>query len=100
MTDPEHQQPQKKKGLQGPTKAETALLPPFPGISLENIHLPQTQGECQKAIEDILAAGICGFDTEARPTFNKGPNATSSSFIMVNVKKHVLKSLKVNRSSK
>jgi len=71
MTDPKHQ-PLKKKGLQGPTKAETALLPPFPGISLENIHLPQTQSESQKAIEDILAAGICGFDTEAKPTFNKG----------------------------
>lgn len=56
----------------GPTKAETALLPPFPGLSLEDIHVPSTRAECQNAVDEILAAGIGGFDTEAKPIFRKG----------------------------
>jgi len=56
----------------GPTKAETALLPAFPGLSLDQIHVPQTPAECQNAVDEITAAGICGFDTEAKPTFRKG----------------------------
>ena len=55
-----------------PTKAETALLPPFPGLTLEQIHVPTTQAECQSAVAEIIAAGIAGFDTEAKPIFRKG----------------------------
>ncbi len=55
-----------------PTKVETALLPAFPGLSLDQIHVPQTQAECHNAVAEILAAGVCGFDTEAKPTFRKG----------------------------
>lgn len=55
-----------------PTKAETALLPPFAGLSLECIHVPGTKAECEAAAREILAAGIAGFDTEAKPTFNAG----------------------------
>ncbi|MBT8044730.1 MAG: 3'-5' exonuclease domain-containing protein 2 [Verrucomicrobiae bacterium] len=55
-----------------PTKAETALLPPFQGLTPEHIHLPRTQGECRDAVTEILTAGIGGFDTEAKPTFKKG----------------------------
>jgi ribonuclease D len=56
----------------GPTKAETALLPAFTGLSHDQIHVPRTQAECQNAVDAILAAGVCGFDTEAKPTFRKG----------------------------
>jgi len=59
---------------EAPSKAETALLPPFPGLSLENIHIPANQAECQNAIDEIMAAGVTGFDTEAKPTFRKGQN--------------------------
>ncbi|MFT6182112.1 MAG: hypothetical protein ACI9NQ_001953 [Paracoccaceae bacterium] len=62
----------KQAKLMGPTKVETALLPPFPGLSLDDIHVPTTRDECQKAVDEILAAGIGGFDTEAKPTFRKG----------------------------
>jgi hypothetical protein len=85
MSKPEHNpnrsgtesgQPEKTKKrrtkLMGPTKAETALLPAFPGLSLDQIHVPQTQAECQSAVDEIVTAGICGFDTEAKPTFRKG----------------------------
>ncbi|MGJ8656078.1 MAG: 3'-5' exonuclease [Akkermansiaceae bacterium] len=58
--------------IQGPTKAETALLPTFTGVSLHQILVPRTKDECQDAVDEIMAAGTCGFDTEAKPTFRKG----------------------------
>jgi len=61
-----------KPKKQGPTKAETALLPPFQGISPDRIYVPSNQAECQNAVDEILAAGIGGFDTEAKPTFQAG----------------------------
>ena len=64
--------PKKRTGTVAPTKAETALLPPFPGLSLDDIHVPSTQAECRQAVEEIYAAGVTGFDTEAKPTFRKG----------------------------
>lgn len=55
-----------------PTKAETSLLPPFAGLSPERIFVPQTRAECQAAADEILRAGVAGFDTEAKPTFRPG----------------------------
>jgi len=55
-----------------PTKAESALLPPFDGLTLDHVHVPSGQAECRQAVADILAAGVAGFDTEARPTFRVG----------------------------
>lgn len=59
-----------------PTKAETSLLPPFPGLPPESILVPQTRAECEAAAAGILAAGLAGFDTEARPTFKPGEKST------------------------
>jgi len=76
-SDPPHQGKAKKQTqLMGPTKAETALLPAFQGLSHAQIHIPRTQAECQNAVDEILAAGIAGFDTEAKPTFRKGQKCT------------------------
>lgn len=55
-----------------PTKAETALLPTFQGLALDQIQVPATQTECQSAVAEILSAGVAGFDTEAKPIFHKG----------------------------
>lgn len=55
-----------------PTKAETALLPAFPGVSPDRIHVPKTTAGCQAAADEIFAAGVTGFDTEAKPTFKAG----------------------------
>lgn len=62
----------KKIRLTAPTKSESALLPAFEGLSLDQIHVPKTRTECQNAADEILAAGLGGFDTEARPTFQAG----------------------------
>jgi hypothetical protein len=55
-----------------PTKAETALLEPFPGLSPDRIFVPMTKAECLAAADEIFAAGVAGFDTEAKPTFRAG----------------------------
>jgi len=55
-----------------PTKAETSLLRPFAGLSPDRIHVPKTKAECEAAADEILAAGVAGFDTEAKPTFRAG----------------------------
>lgn len=78
MSKPQHRPNQRndkalsKPKLTGPTKAETSLLPAFPGLSPDQIHVPSSEAECQVAVDEILAAGVCGFDTEAKPTFRKG----------------------------
>ena len=59
-----------------PTKAETSLLPAFAGLPLKKIHVPETRSQCRDAVDEILAAGLGGFDTEAKPTFRKGQKCT------------------------
>jgi ribonuclease D len=55
-----------------PSKTDTALLPPFGALTLQQILLPSTESELASACADILAAGVVGFDTESRPTFVVG----------------------------
>ncbi|MFA6903572.1 MAG: 3'-5' exonuclease [Gallionellaceae bacterium] len=55
-----------------PTKAEIALLQPFAGLALADIHVPTTVAEFSSAAAEIKAAGVAGFDTESRPTFAVG----------------------------
>ncbi len=59
-----------------PNKAETALMPLFKGLAAECIHVPGTEAECKAAVSAILAAGVAGFDTEAKPTFRVGEKST------------------------
>ncbi|NSL56550.1 3'-5' exonuclease [Uliginosibacterium aquaticum] len=59
----------KKKG---PSKDDTALLPPFPALTLAQIQVPNTPDAFSAAAAEIMAAGSAGFDTEARPTFHVG----------------------------
>lgn len=55
-----------------PTKPEIALMEPFVGLALDQIHVPKTTTEFASASAAIKAAGIVGFDTESKPTFSVG----------------------------
>jgi ribonuclease D len=55
-----------------PSKSDLALLPPFPGLTLQQIHVPTDPAGFAAAAAAITAAGIVGFDTESRPTFAVG----------------------------
>ena len=62
--------------LIAPSKADTALLAPFQGLPLERIHLPKTAEAIEQAGQEIVAAGVAGFDTESKPTFNAGEKSS------------------------
>jgi ribonuclease D len=64
-----------------PSKAETALLEPFVGLSLACIHVPVTNEEFAAATAEIKAAGVAGFDTEAKPTFITGEVSTGPHIV-------------------
>lgn len=55
-----------------PGKEDIALMPPFPGLTLEQVRMPASAGEFADACAAIKAAGIVGFDTESKPTFAVG----------------------------
>jgi ribonuclease D len=55
-----------------PTKDEIALMAPFIGLTLKDIHVPTTKDEFASAAAKIRAVEIVGFDTESRPTFVVG----------------------------
>lgn len=49
-----------------------ALLPLFPGLVLEHIHVPATPAEFAAAAAELAQQRYVGFDTESKPTFTKG----------------------------
>lgn len=55
-----------------PSKPEIALMEPFVGLDLADIHVPDGKAEFSSAAAEIAAAGLVGFDTESRPTFVAG----------------------------
>lgn len=62
--------------LIAPSKAETVLLEPFRGLPLECIHVSKTPEAIEQAGREIMAAGLAGFDTESKPTFNIGEKSS------------------------
>lgn len=53
------------------TEAEPSL-PPYEGIKLADIRLVQSSQDAERALRALLAADAIGFDTESKPTFQKG----------------------------
>lgn len=54
------------------TTLEAADLPIYPGIALHDVRLVDSQGLAGEAQAALMAAEVIGFDTESKPTFNKG----------------------------
>ncbi|QLI82609.1 3'-5' exonuclease domain-containing protein 2 [Chitinibacter fontanus] len=55
-----------------PSKEQAALFPPFAGLELSAIVVPQTAAELAVARADLLAQRFVGFDTESKPVFRVG----------------------------
>jgi ribonuclease D len=62
--------------LERPTKEQIALLPPFVGLSLNQIVLLRSPAQFEDAYRAIEREKFVGFDTETKPTFTKGAEAT------------------------
>ncbi|SMC23081.1 3'-5' exonuclease [Andreprevotia lacus DSM 23236] len=54
-----------------PAKDEINLLPPYPGLTLDQITTVHDAASAQAALDVLLREPIIGFDTESRPTFRK-----------------------------
>ena len=55
-----------------PHKADIAELEPFAGLDLECIFVVSDKRQAGIAIDELLRAAHVGFDTESKPTFQKG----------------------------
>lgn len=55
-----------------PHKDDIAAMEPFTGLLLENIFVVTDERQAALAVEELMQAGVVGFDTESRPTFQKG----------------------------
>lgn len=65
-----------------PAFAETPSdLPPYPGIALRDVRLVRSLADLQAAHAVLMAADAIGFDTESKPTFQKGETSTGPHLI-------------------
>jgi ribonuclease D len=67
--------------LERPTKEQIALLPPFVGLNLNQIVVLRSQAQLEDAYRAIEREKFVGFDTESKPTFVKGAEATGPHVI-------------------
>ena len=55
-----------------PLTADIAALEPFDGLGLERVFVVTNQRQAELALHELMSAGVVGFDTESKPTFQKG----------------------------
>ena len=74
--------------IEAPTKAEIAVLAPFAGLTLAQISVPASRAEFEAATADLLRCRFVGFDTESRPTFNKGETSAGPHIVQLTTLEH------------
>ena len=62
----------RRPGLWAQRKPRPNSCPPFKALLRNKFTFQGAKPSAKKAVAEILAAGIGGFDTEAKPTFRKG----------------------------
>jgi RNA polymerase sigma factor for flagellar operon FliA len=67
---------------------QAAELPPYPGITLADITLVNSEVLAATAMAELLAADAIGFDTESKPTFNKGEISTGPHLVQLATDSH------------
>src|SRR4051812_34040430 len=55
-----------------PGKDQINLLEPFPALGLAQVQVVATREQAEAAFNELVAAGVAGFDTESKPTFKVG----------------------------
>jgi ribonuclease D len=59
------------------------ILPPYPGISLDHVHLVQSPLDAERALVALQVADVLGFDTESKPIFFKGQQSNGPHLIQL-----------------
>jgi RNA polymerase sigma factor for flagellar operon FliA len=63
-------------------------LPPYEGIRLADVRLVRSQPDADAALAALLAADTVGFDTESKPTFQKGEVSTGPHLVQLATDEH------------
>lgn len=63
-------------------------LPPYQGIALSEVRLVRSSEDAQAALAALLAADAIGFDTESKPTFQKGEASTGPHLVQLADDRH------------
>ena len=58
-------------------------LPPYIGIALADVRLVRGAAELEQAHAALLAADVIGFDTESKPTFQKGETSDGPHLVQL-----------------
>jgi RNA polymerase sigma factor for flagellar operon FliA len=63
-------------------------LPPYEGILLADVRLVRTRQDADGALAALLASDTVGFDTESKPTFQKGEQSTGPHLVQLATDQH------------
>jgi ribonuclease D len=63
--------------------AQEQLLPPYVGIKLGDVRLVRTARDAAQALAALGAMDAVGFDTESKPTFQKGEASTGPHLVQL-----------------
>lgn len=63
--------------------APEELLPPYDGIQLDDVRLVKTDEDAAAALVALAGADVLGFDTESKPTFQKGEESTGPHLVQL-----------------
>jgi len=63
-------------------------LPPYEGIALADVRLVRTRADADDALAALLASDAIGFDTESKPTFQKGEQSTGPHLVQLATDRH------------
>jgi len=59
------------------------VLPPYDGIKLSNVRMVKTAADAAAALAAMSSADVLGFDTESKPTFQKGEVSTGPHLVQL-----------------
>jgi ribonuclease D len=59
------------------------LLPPYDGIKRADVRLVKSESEAGEALAALSGADALGFDTESKPTFQKGEASTGPHLVQL-----------------
>ena len=71
-----------------PTKEQIAAMEAWPGLSRENITLITSGCQAEAAFLELETAGEVGFDTESKPTFQKGEVSNGPHILQFSTTRH------------
>jgi ribonuclease D len=63
-------------------------LPPYRGLQLADVRLVRTRADADAALAALAASDTVGFDTESKPTFQKGEVSTGPHLVQLATDEH------------